>query len=298
MQQAAPTSAVGVNLDHIGLFSHDLAATARQFEALGFLLTPQSQHARPPTPDAPIALRGTANRCAMLRQGYIELLGVVDPTLDTLGVPEALARYAGLHILAFGLDDAAAQEARLQAEGFAPTRTILERRLNLPQGSGQARFIQVRPRADALPEGRVFMLHHETPELVWQPRYLDHPNTAVGLAETTVVVPDLDEAAMRYQRYLGAAAQSGPGYRRFALSHGALRLVAADALDTLLPGVRPPCLPFPAAATIAVASLATALAHLRAHGVPVEPCPGGMRIAPDAAGGMALFFQESPAPRG
>jgi len=298
MQQAVPSPEVGVNLDHIGLFCHDLGAVARQFEALGFLLTPLSQHARPPTPDAPVALRGTANRCAMLRQGYIELLGVVDPTLDTLGVPEALARYAGLHILAFGLDDAQVQEARLQAEGFAPTRTILERRLDLPEGSGLARFIQVRPRADALPEGRVFMLRHETPELVWQPRYLSHPNSATGLAETTVAVPDLDEAAARYQRYLGAASQSGPGWRRFALDHGALRLVAADVLPALLPGVQPPCLPFPAAATITVASLATAMAHWRAHGVAFEPCPEGARIAPDAAGGTTLIFQEPPAPRG
>jgi hypothetical protein len=289
-QQALPT---GVNLDHIGLFARDLAHTARQFEALGFLLTPQSQHSRPPTPDAPVALRGTANRCAMLQQGYIELLGVVDPTLDTLGVPEALARYEGLHILAFGLSDADREQARLAAAGFSPTRTILERRVDLPQGSQVARFIQVRPDASQLPEGRVFMLQHETPELVWQPRYLTHPNTAIALAETTIAVADLDEAAARYQRYLGCAPEVESGVCRFVLAHGALRLATPDRLGIRLPRTPLPDLPVPVASTVTVASRDRAIAHLNAHAVPFETCPEGICIPPEYAGGMTLIFQES-----
>ncbi|MVW71173.1 VOC family protein [Bordetella sp. 15P40C-2] len=291
--QLLPALPTGVNLDHVGLFADDLSHTARQYEALGFLLTPQSQHSRPPTPDAPISLRGTANRCAMLQQGYIELLGVVDPGLDTLGVPEALARYEGLHILAFGLRDADTEQARLKAAGFEPGRTILERRVDLPDGSDVARFIQVRPDASQLPEGRVFMLQHETPELVWQPRYLTHPNTAIALAETTVAVSNLDEAAARYERFLGCAAQAGPGYRLFTLTHGALRLVTPEYLHAVAPDARVPALPFPAACTVTVASLERAVTHLNAHAVPFQSCPGGIRIAPKNAGGMTLVFQES-----
>jgi len=291
MQQVATVSP-GVNLDHVGLFSPSLDAISRRYEALGFLLTPQSQHSRPPSPDAPVAMRGTANRCAMLQQGYIELLGVVDPGLDTLGVPEALARYAGLHILAFGLRDASAEESRLRAQGFSPGRTILERRVSSPQGGGLARFIQLRPDPALLPEGRVFMLQHETPELVWQPQYLNHPNTAIGLAETTVAVADVDEAAMRYQRYLGCVPECGPGSRRFALAQGALRLVSLDTLSALVPGAYAPCLPFPAATTVTVASLDRATAHLRANAVTFETGANGICIAPEAAGGMSLIFQE------
>lgn len=282
----------GVSLDHIGVFSPDLDATSRHYEALGFLLTPQSQHSRPPTPDAPVALRGTANRCAMLQQGYIELLGVVDHRLDTLGVPEALARYVGLHILAFGMSDASGEASRLREQGFDPVLTILERRVCLPDGEDVARFVQLRPDAAMLPEGRVFMLHHETPDLVWQPRYLTHPNTAIGLAEITVVVPELDEAALRYQRYLGCDPQSELGVRRFVLSQGALRLVSRERLEALLPGVHVPCLPFPVASTVTVSSLDMAMAHLRAHAVPFKVTSDGVAVAAQAAGGMTLIFQE------
>lgn len=294
MQQAVALLSQ-INLDHIGLFVRDLAGASRQFEALGFLLTPQSQHSRPPTPEAPIALRGTANRCAMLEQGYIELLGVVDPHLDTLGVPEALSRYEGLHILAFGLQDADVEQARLAAAGFSPTRTILERRLDAPQGSGVARFVQLRPDPAQLPEARVFMLQHETPELVWQQRYLSHPNTAIALAETTVAVADLEGTAQRYQRYLGCTPEAGPGYRRFALARGSLRLVTRDLLRDIAPDTVADVLPFPAASTVTVANLDRTAAHLRAHAVPFDACSEGLRIAPSFAGGMTLLFQQSVA---
>src|SRR5690606_10734141 len=110
-----------------------------------------------------------------------------------------------------------------------------------------ARFVQVRPSPGSLPEARVFMLQHDTPDLVWQPRYLIHPNTATGLAETTVAVADIGEAAERYRRYLGCTPETGPGYCRFQLAHGALRLLSPAELRARVPGAHVPTLPYPAA---------------------------------------------------
>src|SRR5690554_4971660 len=166
-----------IGLDHVGIFGHDLVSLSLLYEQLGFSLTPVSQHARPASAHEAAGLRGTANRCAMLQRGYIELLAVVDPSLDTLGVLEALARYAGLHIVAFDVEQVDSAEQQLERVGMPFTRTYLERDVDTPAGRGRARFTQIKPDARRFPEGRIFMLRHETRDLVWQPQYLLHPNT-------------------------------------------------------------------------------------------------------------------------
>ena len=91
-----------VALDHVGVVGHDLAALAAQYERLGFTLTPR-------------ALAGggrIANRCAMLRQGYLELMALA-PGGSSATVARMLARHAGAHIIALAVDDEAATIARL-----------------------------------------------------------------------------------------------------------------------------------------------------------------------------------------
>jgi hypothetical protein len=143
-------------LDHVGLFVPDMARAARAFERIGYRLTPFSPQRHRLAPGEPLVPAGTANRLAMLAEGYIEIL---TPTTDT-PVPrqlrQAIERYPGLHLIAFGTGDAEAAHARLAENGFAPQPVIrLERTVSTDQGDGLARFSVVRVPPGTMAEGRI-----------------------------------------------------------------------------------------------------------------------------------------------
>lgn len=292
----ASDAAPSIGLDHVGIFGHDLHALSQHYERLGFNLTPVSQHARPASSDEPAGLRGTANRCAMFERGYLELLAVVDPALDTLGVPQALSRYEGLHIIAFDIDDVMSTRERLVAAGIDHTETRLERDVELPSGVGRVRFTQLKPNARAYPEGRVFMLRHETRELVWQPRYLTHPNTATRLAEVIVAVDDPTAAKERYQRYLGQPGHAHAGMLRYSLGQGTFfTLSTPGRLKGAFPEIDVPLLPMPAAMIIEVRDLDAAEDIIRSNGVSVRRQEHQLIVASRDAAGITLILRRPDA---
>src|SRR5690349_5713585 len=100
-------------LDHIGICAADPAPLWAAWERLGFALSPIAQQSGKRTPDGPVEPFGTGNRCAFLRHGYVELLGILDPSLFANGVDRFLQRYTGAHIIALGIEDAEGNLARL-----------------------------------------------------------------------------------------------------------------------------------------------------------------------------------------
>jgi len=286
-----------IGLDHIGIFGHDLTTLSRCYEQLGFSLTPLSQHARPAAPGQAATLRGTANRCAMLQRGYIELLAVVDPSLDTLGVPQALSRYAGLHIVAFDIEDAQAAKRQLAGAGIGFTETYLERDVETPTGLERAKFTQIKPDANRFPEGRVFMLRHETRELVWQPQQLRHANTAVRLKDVIVAVDDPATAGERYESYLGCKPRQLSGLLRYTLADGTFFTLAEPrSLQALYSWANLPALPMPVAMIIEVHDLGTAESVIRGNGVNVGKHEGRLIVdAHEAAGVMLILEQQNNA---
>jgi len=60
-----------VGLDHVVVVVRDLDAAAAQWQRLGFTISPRGTHS---------AHMGTANYTMMLREDYLEILGVVAPT--------------------------------------------------------------------------------------------------------------------------------------------------------------------------------------------------------------------------
>jgi hypothetical protein len=108
-------------LDHVAHFVPEMDAAAAALERCGFRLTPFT--AQTNRVDGQPVPAGTGNRCAMLRQGYVEILtAVATPDGDTelaRQLREQIADHVGLHLAAFSSADAAAEHRRLAENGFA-----------------------------------------------------------------------------------------------------------------------------------------------------------------------------------
>jgi hypothetical protein len=136
------------------------------------------------------------------------------------------------------------------------------------------------------------LIRHLTPEAIWQPRFLDHANHAVALEEVVLAVENPAESAARFSLLAGrsAVADAAGG---FALNfeHSRLRLLPAEALHAELPEVKIGSLPLIAAITLRTDDGASAIRRL-AQGIAHREAPGGLVIAPEAAGGAAIIFKE------
>ena len=145
-------------LDHVGVVAHDLPALAAAYERLGFTLTPRARYA-----DGRIG-----NRCGMLRGSYIELLAVVDPNARSVTLERFLARYAGVHILAFGMADEQSAMERLHRAGIQ--QATLSRSMrpldDADPGGRTAEFVVIQ--TPEQPEGRFNLVRHLTPDVLWQ----------------------------------------------------------------------------------------------------------------------------------
>lgn len=283
-------------LDHVGIAAHDLDALAAVYEGLGFRLTPLARHAGRLTPDGPVVPFGTGNRCAMLGTpgtpaGYLELIARIDPSAPANSLDRFLQRYEGIHIVAFGISDAEAELARLRREGFdLPGIAYLERPVDQGDAAkGQAKFARLPLPNDASPEGRMQLIQHLTPALIWRDEWLAHANRAERLAGLVICVADPEEAAGRFARLTGVAARPAAGISSFRLGDAQLSLVVPGMLGTILPGVTPPALPFIAGVVIHTADRAAAIRAIAAgRGRDVET---GFLVPPAAAGGTALLFR-------
>jgi catechol 2,3-dioxygenase-like lactoylglutathione lyase family enzyme len=267
-------------LDHVGFIVGDLDAAAERFVRLGFNLTPRGHHVLPPlTPGGAPRPAGTSNHCAMLGRGYLELLGITDATYAG-SLRGRLERYEGLHIVAFGAPDWAAAQHVLR-DGRIADATV--RPLQRPIDGGLARFQIID--FPTVPEGVFFAIHHDTPELLWQPELLEHPNGAIGLDSVTVAVADPAGFAARLGHLLTGATTT----ETIELASGRVRIVDAAWLAANLP--RPtPTLPYVAGITLRSCDLAGTAALLRANGVDVREHAGGLLVPPEQACGGFIEF--------
>lgn len=255
-------------LDHLAHWVPDIHAAAALLDRLGFVVTPYAEHVHATKEGAPTPA-GSANHCVMLARGYLEVLTPIGDTPIAREVRAALARYTGLHLAAFCVEDAERHHARLVAEGFPQRACVtLSRETTTADGTSTTlRFTVARPQVDCLPEGRVQFLTHHTPEALWQPRWLAHPNTARALTDMLFCVRDPREAGARYERYLGRRAEPIDGGRVLHLDRGRLALLDAERVSAMLPATDTARVPFMAAYALECESLARATAWLRARGI-------------------------------
>lgn len=239
-QQVPPPGTL--NLDHVAHFVPDRDAASAVLENLGFTLTPFSLQS---TKDAGgnAVPAGTGNRCAMFARGYLEFL---TPTADTplaAQLRTAIARYTGHHLIAFGTPTAEEEHARLERHGFEPLALVnLQREVDVSGELRLTRFSVVRVRPETMPEGRVQFCQHHTPECMWQPKYLDHPNGVTGLIAAFVVADEPEEVAARFARFAGLLPFPIRGFVQLKTGRGDVFIGSGTACKALF-GEEPPAAP-------------------------------------------------------
>jgi Glyoxalase-like domain len=283
------------HIDHSVLMTRDLERTAAVYEALGFTLSPLSRHHGSATPGGPREPMGAGNRCAYFGRSYLELLGVFfDGSRDPWNVRPLVEAHAGLRGVVLGAGDCDVARARLDGAGVPVSPVLgLQREVDTPGGVATARFRTVNVAREATPEGEVLVGQQLTPELVYQPRFLTHPNGATGLAAMLLVVADdeLDAHLDRWGRLLGRTAESHGAVHTLRLDDGRIDIAPLTALDALLPGETAPLLPFLAAQTVGVADLDVARRLVTAAGFTVHDLDDEDFFVPAAqAAGAALAF--------
>jgi hypothetical protein len=214
-------------------------------------------------------------------------------------VDRFVARYAGAHILALGMDDAEGNLARLRRGGLdIPGIAWLQRPVE--PGGPTARFARL-PFPDA-PEGRIQLVQHLTPELVWDARWMGHRNGAEALETAILVSAEPAASTARLARLAGVPAEPDalagfrlrlPGAARAAgpdspTMETRIRILPPEALPRVLPGVTAPALPFLAGLVIRTGDAgAAARALLRDL---LREAPDGAMVPPEHAGGAAVIF--------
>jgi hypothetical protein len=262
-------------LDHVAHFVPDLDAAARLAQALGFAITPVSHHTVSGQP------AGTANRCIMFEQGYVEILS---PTLDTPNarrVRTRMARYAGVHLACFGTPDAEAEQRRLAAHGFDPEPLV---RLQRETGSGVVRFKVIYVPPERMPEGRVQYVEHVSPEVIWTAASLAHSNGVIGLTAVFVVADNPTEVAARWARFSALLPCPDGEFVRLDSARGQVLIGTRAGLARLL-GEAPPA-PAIAGYGLAFRDPAAFLARCASHGLRRH---GNAVLLPPELGGAWLI---------
>lgn len=293
---------LGLALDHTGLAIADLETGRVAYERLGFTLTSRSMHAGSVTPGAPVTPWGSGNHCAMFEEGYLEVLGLVDPTLHSTA-KSMVAQYQGLHIVALACENADDAQARAVARGVpAPLPASLERDAAFGVADEQvrrAKFRNVYLDRQAYPEARFIIIEHVTPDVLWQPHLLAHPNGALGLDAVYFVPADPTGAQARLTALAGAPVAYGSA-ERFALDRGALWTLSEEQLRALSGVAAGEVLHPVAGARFRVASLDALSGLLRARGIAtvashtLEDGAPSLWVGPaDACGALLEFVQST-----
>ena len=278
-----------VFIDHVGYFVADLAAAGAQLERLGFRVSLVNVQTNA---DASGELKpsGTSNRLAKLKFGFLEVLAATHDTPLADQFRRQIARYSGLHLIAFSAADMPATRRRLTAAGFATFDIVeLKRRDRTLPGAPEIHFSVLRPQPGVMAEGRIQWVRPHTVENVWRPETISD-NGAEGLTDVLLCVDDPAAVAARYGRYVGRAPVARGATHAIALDRGGLVFMDADRAAKVLPGFRAPSLPFMAGQAVR-ADLVRLREVLARNGVrPVFSSSDLLCVGPsDALGGYLLF---------
>jgi len=290
-----------LDLDHVGVAVRDLDAGFDRYSRLGFRLTSRSLHAGAIVAGGPVQPWGSGNHCAMLTEGYLEVIGLTDPALPS-SVKNLVARYEGLHIVAIGCRDADETHAALAAAGL-PVEGVraLERDASFgvhDEQTRRARFRNLYVDRTAYPEARFLFIEHLTRDVLWQPHLLEHPNGATRIEALWMVADDAQATAAKLGALLRREAVPGEKGIEIRLDRGTIAVVSPAQWRTWTGEEQLPPLPAPAGVSIGVNDLRHTEAFLESAGVAfrrigVGAGREGIFVSPQDACGAGLVFTQS-----
>lgn len=273
-------------LDHAVVNVADgLDAAAAQYARLGFQITPRGHHTL-----------GSSNNLAVFEENYLELLGYLPGREQSR--PGMWRHPRGLLGLVFKGTEADSLYADMRGRGVPVEEPLhFSRPVELPEGKRDARFSVVAVSDDALQNGRTYFCCHHTPEVVWRPQWLVHPNGAQTITEFVIASHDPARTAALYDQMFGPgllqAEDGGVGFRAgnarvlvldpkaVAARYADAALVSADGSDRMV------------ALGFRTASLAQARNVVQAANAETCALSGGGFVVPHSfAANVALAFRE------
>lgn len=268
-------------LDHAAIAVRDLAAAAAAFERLGFVLTPVGHHVE----------WGTADRCVMFAGDYLELIAAESAGDEAEALRAFVERGDGLYTVSIGSADGAATGEALRAAGLSvPLARSLSRKLD--DGKGTTLMYSEMPLPpDATPGVRSRVVQHITAERERHPQWLEHPNTACGIASVTAIVDEPPALTAAWDVVFGPhAATLTDETVTVHTGSGLIYLTRPDELTQLHPEAELDELPPPpalVALAVRVADTDRAAAVLKASGVEFSrDREGTLRIPPSETCGV------------
>lgn len=282
------------NINHVGMAVRDLADTVRRFEAMGFQLTPYSPHSAAWKPGEPVQPQGSGNRCVMFASDYLEILASEDPARPAARITNFLKRHQGAHIICFNTPDPYAVELRLRGDGIATSDVIpLQREIDTPEGVRTAQFARIQFAPEQSPEGYIQAAQHLTPQYIYQPRYIAHPNGCTSLHRTVVVTDTLDAFCDTYSRYTGINPIVHTGSCDFHFLLGTrLTIIDVRHAPALLPGTLFPPVPGIAAVSFRTPNLGAQRLRLADQGFNFSEAIGCLIVPAEQTSGVAVMFEE------
>jgi hypothetical protein len=289
---------VDVELDHTGFIVTDLERGAAQWARLGFTLTPKS---------AQMGLNkagefepwATANHCAVFEQGYLELIGVHRPECFNPWT-QLLHAFEGAHIAAFKVCSADATFAELQAhtnDFLAPVARRRDAPFLYPHGWGEKemRFRNIFSDASKVAEARYILIEHQTPDVLWQPKLLQHDNGAIGFVSMSFCSENPADCLKRLG-LLGMLSQHAESSlaRIDCTDGGFVEVLSPSQFVQRYPGMQPNAADAISSCTVQVANLQRTREHLRQAQIDYydtgDGGPERIWIAPSYTNGTVLEF--------
>lgn len=285
-----------VFLDHAGIFVKEFAQSGVALQKLGFIVTDFHAHRSALAPGEPLKPLGTGNRCVMLRTGFLELLGPTgEQTPMAAALHAALARYDGLHLIAFSAADPDRFHAGLSERGLNPV-PIARIRRDHPMQDGSLAEVGgsvVRLAPDAWPEGRVQMVFPEmAPDVMWQPHLLGHANGAIALTDMLIAVDDPAARADQFARFTGKPLRRDGAVHVIELDRGRLYITGREQAQRALPGATIAGLPYMAAIAVEVQSRDQTEKFMTNAGIPYALAGATLQPAQSAALGATIVFHD------
>ena len=248
-------------------------------------------------PTTPVPLMGVVEDKAVplgqdsahliFKDSYVELSGVTS-TDPAHHLAPWLARHEGLHILAFGSVDAQVSHAALTNQGLdVPAVQTAGRHVSYGQHHGEAKFKWFKA-PDALgDEGFVCLVEQITPELVFQPPAMGHPNGAIGVVGVSVLAENVAEAVARFASYPDGRTSAK---NTVTFDQQTLTFVDNAGFRDAYPGIDTLTAPALAGFTVSVADLEVTRALLESNGVAVHSIGQKIWVLPSDACGAIVEF--------